>query len=1016
MNNQKDGGGTSNPTATSAFSNALHNPSQILVLVVNLNGTTISTPYDSTGNNTYVDCGAGKVAYNGSVGAIELFYALNTQTASSVTVSVANSAGNNLRILAEEWTGGATSSPIDYTPQSNPNANSGTGGGQNVTVGPTSSTSGDLILGVSEFGGTPTVGTGFTANYAYAGANMEYVVTSSTSISATWNDGTNSQAYAAIVAAVKAAPAALAAPTFSPSAGNQTGSVSVTVSGPGGATLCITTNGSTPAATTPGTCSTGSSTPNPVTISAPGVTQLQALATESGQTNSSVTSGNYTLPAFYYLRTDGTAANKAAAIGTQCPSSASGAMNIATHNASTFIPGDTIVLCSAGGPFTDNVLVVPSSGSSGYPITYDGLGSAVWEGADTITSWTNTSGNTWTATIPARNTTWSQASGVVYLVLRDGLPIGPSEASCAALASDGQWYWSASTPTSICVYSTVNPNSHTMQVGNRDVGLFGDPQSYITYQNLTVQHANEGWGIENSVLSNTSVTGIVVKNYTSNANGNGAFAVSGASATYPLSNVSLSNITDNYSGTVHQGPYAGSIAIGVSNTTGISGVSISNVSITNYSVCGNTVSCGGNQAGISFSGVTGTTTVSGCTITGGKTLGIAINQTATGITISKCSISGNGLGHGSAGTIEGIYVNSASSSNTIENNLIFGNYGYGLSFVAGTGLTAYNNTIWGNSGGGISCAVAGCTLKNNMVGQNTGLEITTAASATLTSDYNDWYHSAGGNFMTYEGTAYSFPGWQTATSGDAHSISSNPLLSNPTTDFHPVGGSPLLAAGTNLGIATDYYGMPIPSSGAVTIGAIENAEWTGTLSESNAASDTLGRLAAFGRSDSEVNTASDALGRVAAFGRGDSESNTASDAVARAGVFGRTDGENNTASDALGRVAAFGRGDSESNTTSDAVARAGVFGRTDSESNTASDALARLAGFARADIESIPASDAIARLGSFARADSESNTTLDALFLKLPLEVLGRHAGSEPGRTKTGVVPGRTKTGTAPTH
>src|SRR5262249_30770660 len=83
------------------------------------------------------------------------------------------------------------------------------------------------------------------------------------------------------------------------------------------------------------------------------------------------------LPAYgaaYYMRADGTAPNKGAA--TSCASAAT-AMSVSVPNPETFSPGDTIYLCDSGGTYTAE-MVLPSSGSSGSPITYTNSGSPAW--------------------------------------------------------------------------------------------------------------------------------------------------------------------------------------------------------------------------------------------------------------------------------------------------------------------------------------------------------------------------------------------------------------------------------------------------------------------------------------------------------------------------------------------------------------------------------------------------------------------------------------------------------------
>ena len=78
-------------------------------------------------------------------------------------------------------------------------------------------------------------------------------------------------------------------------------SVTITVASPASSVICYTTNGDTPAATTPGTCSTGTTYSEAVSITATG-TVLKAIGTKAGYTNSAVQSATYTLqvanPAF----------------------------------------------------------------------------------------------------------------------------------------------------------------------------------------------------------------------------------------------------------------------------------------------------------------------------------------------------------------------------------------------------------------------------------------------------------------------------------------------------------------------------------------------------------------------------------------------------------------------------------------------------------------------------------------------------------------------------------------------
>ena len=66
--------------------------------------------------------------------------------------------------------------------------------------------------------------------------------------------------------------------------------------------------------------------------------------------------------ASYYMRSDGTAANKTAASG-PC-SKASACMDESTHNRETFSAGDVIILYNENGDYTSTI-ISPSDGFSG---------------------------------------------------------------------------------------------------------------------------------------------------------------------------------------------------------------------------------------------------------------------------------------------------------------------------------------------------------------------------------------------------------------------------------------------------------------------------------------------------------------------------------------------------------------------------------------------------------------------------------------------------------------------------
>lgn len=117
----------------------------------------------------------------------------------------------------------------------------------------------------------------------------------------------------------------VATPTDSPGAGTYTLAQLVTLSeSTSGATICYRTDGTNPAATTPGTCDAGSST-YASSFSVGATTTVRALGTKAGLTNSSILTSLYTInppggsiSATFHSSTDGSCTNSA---GTSCTTS-----------------------------------------------------------------------------------------------------------------------------------------------------------------------------------------------------------------------------------------------------------------------------------------------------------------------------------------------------------------------------------------------------------------------------------------------------------------------------------------------------------------------------------------------------------------------------------------------------------------------------------------------------------------------------------------------------------------------
>lgn len=235
--------------------------------------------------------------------------------------------------------------------------------------------------------------------------------------------------------------------------------------------------------------------------------------------------------------------------------------------------------------------------------------------------------------------------------------------------------------------------------------------------------------------------------------------------------------------------------------------------------------------------------INGSTNVGASLFGFN-NQFGNNWTYSNNMVS---LGTGSAGDIVVVGINDYSTPQAAGATKFYFNsvnitgsapggvtntYSYLNSDGTGVGLKTFRNNIFANtrtSGTGIGYAVG----HNNTT--------TPILPANISSDYNDLI-SAGATVAQWQGTAaannYTFGGWQTATVGDANSVSIAPVFVSAS-DLHLVPasscnlhrrGTPL--AGITVDIDNDTRSLIRPDIGAdeysiPTGGAMT---WTGTVS------------------------------------------------------------------------------------------------------------------------------------------------------------------------------------------
>jgi hypothetical protein len=261
--------------------------------VVQVNGGNATQNFTAT-QNTYTISGTITLNGNGLSGVTVNYGGNNSVTTNSTGAYTISGVANGSYTLTPTLAG-YTFSPISQVVQVNSgNATQNFTATQNTyTINGTITLNGNGLSGVTvNYGGNNSVTTNSSGAYTISGvANGSYTLTPSlagytfnpTSQALTVSGGNATQNFTATINP----PASVATPAFSPALGAYNSTQTVTIScATSGATIYYTTDGSMP---------TASSTKYTAPISISASTQLQAIAIETGLTNSPVISGVYNI-------------------------------------------------------------------------------------------------------------------------------------------------------------------------------------------------------------------------------------------------------------------------------------------------------------------------------------------------------------------------------------------------------------------------------------------------------------------------------------------------------------------------------------------------------------------------------------------------------------------------------------------------------------------------------------------------------------------------------------------------
>ncbi len=174
----------------------------LLLVCITKVGSGISTPTDTAGN-TYVDSGAGEVAYGSTTATIRLYYCSSCKAAAKGN-TVTSTGAYGITII--EFSGCQAASSVDVNTKTANGVTVGAGG-QNMIVGPMTTTkNGDLIfVWQTNQNGNATTNTNWisTQNSAGGGLWQYQIQTVAGPITSTMSDNTASDNYCMIMAAFK---------------------------------------------------------------------------------------------------------------------------------------------------------------------------------------------------------------------------------------------------------------------------------------------------------------------------------------------------------------------------------------------------------------------------------------------------------------------------------------------------------------------------------------------------------------------------------------------------------------------------------------------------------------------------------------------------------------------------------------------------------------------------------------------------------------------------------------------
>jgi hypothetical protein len=444
---------------------------------------------------------------------------------------------------------------------------------------------------------------------------------------------------------------------------------------------------------------------------------------------------------------------------------------LARVNAGPFAPGDSILF--ERGDTWRELLTVPSSGSSGNPITFGAYGTGsrpTLTGADLVTSWAVIAPQIYVATLATRP----------VAVWFDGR-VGTGKVSGGALAADGDWLWSSN---ALYIFSSTVPSAQVVEASSRGT-VYMSGKRWVTLEQLTFTKGGNELRDGKSIAIRQSAN-IVLRDcdVTDSVNiGVDVFAVDGLAGDATIercafartgmskdpggahSAIQTYNTTDaptflfQHNTFQDIDPYGGSLGHGI------------------YAQSGKVIWRYNQHKGDS----------------GPARAGAAVRLATTG----GSQVYGNTFSNEGGRRRWGILA--TAGVHYVFNNVFYEN-NYGILTDTGNPTIIAHNNIWFGSP------------------SDTWFYVSIQAG-TYRGDNNIFFGAANG-WLVGEALTGSLAQWQASSGQDVRSLSTDPLFVS-TSDFRLQRSSPAIDAGVDVGLTEDLAGTHVPQGLAPDIGAYE---------------------------------------------------------------------------------------------------------------------------------------------------------------------------------------------------